>query len=247
MSKENIDKKDSITDGVLNNAISIIIITTIILLNVKYYKGNTNKTERDNMYGFLIVSLLMTIAETVFVYYNNVQEVRRIIVKEVDRLINMNELKHNITNVRALTKQIPGPVVTKLKRNYENGLKNIGFVLIIPILILSIFIITIVKQLTWSKYSKKNYILIILNTILLIITFGATFINLGTKCSNMVSIEDVVIKYDYEKENERNKKEINIFDKKMIIAVIMMITSSMILPSIYIFNNHSNKIKPKIN
>jgi len=243
MSKENIDKKERITDGVLYNSISILIITITIIINIKYYKGNTKKTERDTMYGFLMVSLLMTIAETVFVYYNNVQQVRRIIINEVDEMIN----ETGGLNVRDVLKEIPGPVVTKLKRNYDDGIKNIGFVLIIPILILSILVITVVKQLTWSEYSKKDYILIILNTILLIIIFGATFINLGTKCSNMVSIEDIVVRYDYTKENERNKKEINIFDKKMLISVIIMIISSIILPSIFIFNNHSKKIKPKNN
>lgn len=209
------------------------IIATIILLLfiISSLLSNKTKSEGQTLYGFFIVSILLTIIETVFVYWYNIQNVYNLVIQTI-----LSKTNGNSQLLKKINKMFPQTLRTILKNKYEDNMKNVSFIMIVPLILLSIFLLSLVNSLSWSKFPKINFFVIFLNVSLLLVTFGATFVNLGIKSSNKPNFNEVVKNFNFYKFNSKFKTKLQIFNIKFIFTIIFLCITMLLIPSLFIFN-----------
>ena len=230
----NIKESSNVQPSLYSNTLVITIILMILIVGLIMHKGSMEKgniSETQTFYSFLVVSIILTIFETAFVYWYNVQNVYNLVIEKI-----LSETKDNkFITMKKLNDSFPQTMKTKLKSKYESNLKNVSFIMLIPLLLLGIFIITIVRSLNWSSFPKLNFIIIILNVLLLLLTFGATFVNLGINSSNKPDLQSVIENFNFNTYNSKFKTTMKIFDTKFIATLCLLTIISLVLPSFFVF------------
>jgi len=228
----NIKQSSNVQPSLYSNTMVISIILLILIIGLLIHnKHGKHVNETQTFYSFLVVSIILTIIETAFVYWYNVQNVYNLVIDKI-----LSETKDDkFIIMKKLNDTFPQTMKTKLKSMYESNLKNVSFIMLIPLLLLGIFIISIVRSLSWSCFPKINFIIIILNVLLLLLTFGATFVNLGIKSSNKADLQSVIKNFNFDSYNSKFKTSLKIFDTKFIATLLLLTIISLVLPSIFVF------------
>lgn len=228
----NIKETSNVQPSLYSNTIVVSIILLILIIGLLIHnKQGKNIYETQTFYSFLVVSIILTIIETAFVYWYNVQNIYNLVIDKI-----LSETKDDkFIIMKKLNETFPQTMKTKFKSMYESNLKNVSLIMLIPLLLLGIFIISIVRSLSWSSFPKINFLIIFLNVLLLLLTFGATFVNLGIKSSNKADLQSVIKNFNFNSHNSKFKTSLKIFDIKFIATLLFLTIISLVLPSLFVF------------
>lgn len=201
----------------LSTIVSVLIVFLISVADFFFMKKRkTLELKLKSIYNFIIVGLILTIAEIFFVYWYNVDTIYNQILESMgwtmtyERYLLFKKLNNNTPNI----------VKTEFKKSYESSLKHITLILNIPIIVLSILLISIASGRVTS--SLKDFAAIIINVLLLVVTFGVTFVNLGTMQSDDFDSRAVIENYDQNSDVHRFQKRFEFTkDKNFLLSFLM--------------------------
>jgi hypothetical protein len=184
------NKYIKVNDGVVRNSLVVGIILTLIIMAVVILPSINSNIKLNSLYSFTVVSLFMTIAESYFVYWYNIQRIFNNIIDAIDNEVTFD----GYLKVKKINSTIPNAVHSELKKSYEHNLTSITFVMLIPILLISVFMISFLSgKVTISLHDATA---IIVNILLLAVTFGMTFVNLGMKQSEQIDTKQIAESFD---------------------------------------------------
>ena len=189
-------KKVDLRANIFENVILLFVILIPIIGMYALFRFNKKKCiiggqdKSNTMFSLLTVSLLMTTAEAIFVYWYNIQRTYNNIKGKLDtkigfeQYISMKNMNEGISNV----------VHTEFKKSYEKNLQSITFILLLPILLICIFMMSLLSG--CMNIGVKDVLGILTNVLLLVVVFGVTFVNLGMKQSAPVNFKGVADTFD---------------------------------------------------
>jgi hypothetical protein len=132
----------------------------------------------------------MTVSETIFVYWYNIERVHNNIVFNFGQMFGFNEY----LTFKIINSNIPNVVHSEFKKSYEKNLQSITFIMFLPIFLICIFMMSTLTGCMSLNY--KDVLGIIINVLLLIAVFGVTFVNLGIKQSAPIDLKKLAETFD---------------------------------------------------
>lgn len=147
-------------------------------------------SKSNTMFSLLTVSLLMTVSETIFVYWYNIERVHNNIVFNFEQMFGFQEY----LTFKKINANMPNVVHSEFKKSYEKNLQSITFIMFIPIFLICIFMMSILTGCMSLNY--KDVLGIIINVLLLIAVFGVTFVNMGIKQSAPIDLKKLAETFD---------------------------------------------------
>ena len=147
-------------------------------------------SKSNTMFSLLTVSLLMTVSETIFVYWYNIERVHNNIVFNFEQMFGFQEY----LTFKKINANMPNVVHSEFKKSYEKNLQSITFIMFLPIFLICIFMMSILTGCMSLNY--KDVLGIIINVLLLITVFGVTFVNLGIKQSAPIDLKKLAETFD---------------------------------------------------
>lgn len=179
-------------DVMRNSGIVVMILTmvTTAMLLLGNGDGKVNDARLNTLYSFMVISLFMTIAESVFVYWYNIQNVYNNIIEKAERDIGIDEY----VQLKRLNTSTPNVVHNALSVSYQKNMQSITFIMYIPVLLICVFMLAYLTGKVSITY--KDTAAIVINILLLVMTFGVTFVNLGMKQSASVDTHDIANTFD---------------------------------------------------
>jgi hypothetical protein len=187
-------KKVDLRANVLENVILLFVILVPIIGMYALFRFNKKKclvgSKSNTMFSLLTVSLLMTTAESIFVYWYNIQKTYNNINDELYEKLGFNQYM----SMKNMNNNIPNVVHTEFKKSYEKNLQSITFIMLLPILLICIFMLSLLTGCMNIGY--KDVMGILVNVLLLVVVFGVTFVNLGAKQSEPVNFKEIADTFD---------------------------------------------------
>ena len=201
----------------LSTIVSVVIILLVSIADFFFMKKRkTLELKLKSIYNFLIVGIILTIAEIFFVYWYNVETIYNGILESLDW--KMTYERYLV--LKSLNTSVPDVVHTEFKKAYEGSMKHITLILNIPIIVLSVLLISIASGRV--TVTPKDLASIVINVLLLATTFGVTFVNLGTMQSMEFDTTDVVKHFDPKNEVHRFQEKFEITgDKKFLMSFLV--------------------------
>lgn len=194
-SNSNMEKVDLRTN-VFENVILLFVILIPVIGMYTLFRFNKKKCsigsqdKSNTMFSLLTVSLLMTAAESIFVYWYNIQRTHNNIKGKLDKKIGFAQY----ISMKNINDGIPNVVHTEFKKSYEKNLQSITFIMLLPILLICIFMMSLLTGCMNVGY--RDILGILVNVLLLVVVFGVTFVNLGMKQSAHVNLKEVADSFD---------------------------------------------------
>lgn len=180
----------------LNIFENVILLFVILIPIMGMYALFRNKKKcliggdkSNTMFSLLTVSLLMTTSEAIFVYWYNIQRTYNNINEKLDSIGFKQYL-----SIKNMNSAIPNVVHSEFKKSYEKNLQSITFIMLLPIFLICIFMVSLLTGCTNIGY--KDMLGILVNVLLLVVVFGVTFVNLGTKQSAPVNFKEIADTFD---------------------------------------------------
>ena len=197
--KNGYHSKMKLVDLVKNVRENVILLLVILIPIVGMYAlfrlrvrgclmDSTSKS--NTMFSLLTVSLLMTVSETIFVYWYNIERVHNNIVFNFGQMFGF----HEYLTFKTINSNIPNVVHSEFKKSYEKNLQSITFIMFLPIFLICIFMMSTITGCMSLNY--KDVLGIIINVLLLIAVFGVTFVNLGIKQSAPIDLKKLAETFD---------------------------------------------------
>lgn len=189
-------KKVDLRMNVFENVILLFVILIPIIGMYALFRFNKKKCTIDKqdksntMFSLLTVSLLMTTAESIFVYWYNIQRTHNNIKGKLDKKIGFAQY----ISMKNMNDGIPNVVHTEFKKSYEKNLQSITFIMLLPILLICIFMMSLLTG--CMNIGMRDVLGILVNVLLLVVVFGVTFVNLGMKQSAPVNFKSVADTFD---------------------------------------------------
>lgn len=201
----------------LSTIVSVVIILLVSIADFFFMKKRkTLELKLKSIYNFLIVGIILTIAEIFFVYWYNVETIYNGILESLDW--KMTYERYLV--LKSLNMSVPDVVHTEFKKAYEGSMKHITLILNIPIIVLSVLLISIASGRV--IVTPKDLASIVINVLLLATTFGVTFVNLGTMQSMEFDSAEVVKHFDPKNEVHRFQEKFEITgDKKFLMSFLV--------------------------
>lgn len=200
-----------------NVGLLFIILVPIIgmyyLLREKTRGCLLDKNRSNSMFSILVVSLLMTTFEVMFVYWYNIQQVHNNVQEKIGGRIGFREYLF----LKDASKDTPNVVHSEFKKSYERNLQSITFIMMLPILLICIFMLSTLTGCVSVGY--KDILGIIINVLLLIVVFSITFVNLGMKQSAPVDYGNIADTFDPYDDVHRFQKYYDITSDKQVIGI----------------------------
>ncbi|MAZ36896.1 MAG: hypothetical protein CL842_05545 [Crocinitomicaceae bacterium] len=190
------NKKIDLRSNVFENVILLFVILIPIIGMYALFRFNKNKCiiggqdKSNTMFSLLTVSLLMTTAESIFVYWYNIQRTYNNIKDKLDKKIGFEQY----ISMKSMNDDIPNVVHTEFKKSYEKNLQSITFIMLLPILLICIFMMSLLTGCMNVGY--RDVLGILVNVLLLVVVFGVTFVNLGMKQSAPVNFKEIADTFD---------------------------------------------------
>ena len=188
-------KKVDLRANVFENIILLFVILIPVIgmyalfrLKKKCLIGGQSKS--NTMFSLLTVSLLMTTAEAIFVYWYNIQNTYNNINEKLKKDVGFKQY----LSMKKMNNDIPNVVHTEFKKSYERNLQGITFIMLLPILLICIFMLSLLTGCMNIGY--KDILAILINVLLLLVVFGVTFVNLGMKQSEHVNFKKIAESFD---------------------------------------------------
>ena len=192
--KKNYSKMKTIdlSKHVMNSTIVAVIIISLISIADFFFmkKRKTLELKLKGIYNFLVVGIILTIAETFFVYWYNVENIYNQILEGMERKMTYDRYIY----FKTINNSVPNIVHNEFKKKYEESLQHITIIMNLPIIVLSVLLISIASGRV--TINVKDLGAIVINVLLLIVTFGMTFVNLGTMQSEPFEPSEVAKNYD---------------------------------------------------
>lgn len=209
-----------------NTYILYLILVPIVIMFVLFTKskkdGKTCGEDADNsrqisttMYSLMLVSLILTLGEIIYIFSYNVQRVNNEIINSFDNFVDYN----GYIDIKRLHSVIPNVVLTESKKNHEEHLRTLSFCLYFPVIMIFIFMLT---SLTGCiNLSFRQLLAIIVNGIILVFIFGITFVNLGLKVSDPINFKEIVDNFDPYSDVHRYQTEFEYMQKKKTMTMFL--------------------------
>lgn len=204
-----------------NIALFITIFVPIIVMFIFFQIKNKKKCRKTNqnmsnvMFSLMLVSLLLTVAELIYIYGFNIENNYNQLHKIIDKNIGFDEY----LNIKKLNNNLPNVVFNDDKSSYERNLQTITFLMFVPILLISIFMLT---SLTGClKLTYNEMIAIFINFLILLTIFSITFVNLGIFQSDPVSYKEISDSFDPYKEVHRFQTEYSFMSDPITITLFL--------------------------
>ena len=209
-----------------NTYILYLVLVPIFIMFVLFTKskkdGATCGKDADNsrqisttMYSLMLVSLILTIGEIIYIFSFNVQRVNNEIIDAFDRFVDYN----GYIDIKRLHTVIPNVILTESKKNQEEHLRTLSFCLYFPVIMIFIFMLT---SLTGCiNLSFKQLLAIIINGFILIFIFAITFVNLGLKVSDPINFKEIVDNFDPYSDVHRYQTEFEFMQKKKTMTMFL--------------------------
>lgn len=189
-------QKVDLQSNVFENVVLLFVILIPVIGMYALFRFNKKKCfeggqDRSNtMFSLMTVSLLMTTAEAIFVYWYNIQRTYNNIKDKLDKNIGFAQY----ISMKNMNDGIPNVVHTEFKKSYEKNLQSITFIMLLPILLISIFMMSLLSG--CMRIGYRDVLGILVNVLLLVVVFGVTFVNLGMKQSAPVNFKGVADTFD---------------------------------------------------
>ena len=173
-------------------AFLIPIIVMFLLFRIKNKKECTGPSREVSniMFSLMLVSLLLTVAEAIYIYTFNVENVYNQLSYVIDKNLGFNEY----LNIKRLDNILPNITFNEGKIAYESNLQSTTFLMFIPILLICVFMVT--SLIGCLTLSYREIIGIFINFVILATIFGITFVNLGLFQSDKVNYKDIAESFD---------------------------------------------------
>ena len=189
-------QKVDLQSNVFENVVLLFVILIPVIGMYALFRFNKKKCfeggqDRSNtMFSLMTVSLLMTTAEAIFVYWYNIQRTYNNIKDKLDKNIGFAQY----ISMKNMNDGIPNVVHTEFKKSYEKNLQSITFIMLLPILLICIFMMSLLSG--CMRIGYRDVLGILVNVLLLVVVFGVTFVNLGMKQSAPVNFKGVADTFD---------------------------------------------------
>lgn len=189
-------QKVDLQSNVFENVVLLFVILIPVIGMYALFRFNKKKCfeggqDRSNtMFSLMTVSLLMTTAEAIFVYWYNIQRTYNNIKDKLDKKIGFAQY----ISMKNMNDGIPNVVHTEFKKSYEKNLQSITFIMLLPILLICIFMMSLLSG--CMRIGYRDVLGILVNVLLLVVVFGVTFVNLGMKQSAPVNFKGVADTFD---------------------------------------------------
>jgi len=211
-------------------AILIPIIGMYALFRLRVKGCLMDSTSQSNtMFSLLTVSLLMTVSETIFVYWYNIERVHNNIVFNFERMFGFQEY----LTFKKANANMPNVVHSEFKKSYEKNLQSITFIMFLPIFLICIFMMSILTGCMSLNY--KDVLGIIINVLLLITVFGVTFVNLGIKQSAPIDLKKLAESFDPFDDVHRFQTRYNMANNNKIKGLLAGLFGSIIIFIIFVY------------
>lgn len=199
---------------------TIVTVVIIILISIADFffmkKRKTLELKLKSIYNFLIVGSILTIAEIFFVYWYNVETIYNGILESLEWKMTYKPY----LALKTINNSIPNVVHSEFKKSYEDSMKHISLILNIPIIVLSVLLISIASgRVTATPVDVAS---IVINVLLLATTFGVTFVNLGTMQSMEFDSAEVVKNFDPTNEVHRFQDKFDFTGDKMFLTSFLV-------------------------
>jgi cytochrome bd-type quinol oxidase subunit 2 len=200
-----------------NVGLLFVILVPIIGMYYMFRKKTRgcllDKNRSNAMFNILVVSLLMTTFEVMFVYWYNIQNVHNDIQEKIGNRLGF----HEYLFMKDVNNDIPNVLHSEFKKSYERNLQSITFILMLPILLICIFMLSSLTGCVSVGY--KDVLGIIVNVLLLIVVFSITFVNLGMKQSAPVDYGKIADTFDPYEDVHRFQKYYDIVSDKQVVGI----------------------------
>ena len=234
--KNEYHKKFETVDVRMNVIENIMLLFVILIPVIGMYALFRLKRKRclvgeksNTMFSLLTVSLLMTASETIFVYWYNIQRTHNNIFKKLERSIEFNQYM----SMKNINNDIPNVIHTEFKKSYERNLQSITFIMLIPIFLICIFMMSLLSGCMTMGY--KDVFGIIINVLLLIVIFGITFVNLGSRQSEPVDFKKLADTFDPYNDIHRFQKSFSFLTSKYVLGSFSGLMGGVIAFSFFVY------------
>lgn len=186
-------KNVDIRMNIFENVVLLFVILVPVMGMYALFRKRKNCLvggRSNTMFSLLTVSLLMTTSEALFVYWYNIQKTHNNINGKLEKSIGFKQY----ISMKNMNGDIPNVVYSEFKKSYERNLQSITFIMMLPILLICIFMLSLLTGCMSIGY--KDILGIIINVLLLVVVFGVTFVNLGTKQSAPVNFKEIGDTFD---------------------------------------------------
>lgn len=204
-----------------NITLYITIFVPIIVMFMLFQIKNKKKCRKSNqnmsnvMFSLMLVSLLLTVAELIYIYGFNVENNYNQLSKVIDKNIGFNEY----LDIKQINNNIPNVIFNDDKASYESNLQTITFLMFVPILLISIFMLTSLTGCLKLTYNEMTAIFI--NFLILLTIFSITFVNLGIFQSDPVSYKEISDEFDPFSEVHRFQTEYSFMSDPITITLFL--------------------------
>tara|TARA_Y100000389_G_C17424008_1_gene498442 strand:+ start:762 stop:1526 length:765 start_codon:yes stop_codon:yes gene_type:complete len=213
-----VDVRGNIFENItLFTTILVPIIVMFMLFQIKNKKKcrKTNQNMSNVMFSLMLVSLLLTVAELIYIYGFNVENNYNQLSKVIDKNIGFNEY----LDVKQLNNTLPNVIFNDDKSSYESNLQTITFLMFVPILLISIFMLTSLTGCLKLSYNEMTAIFI--NFLILLTIFSITFVNLGIFQSDPVNYKEISDSFDPHAEVHRFQTEYSFMSDPITITLFL--------------------------
>lgn len=196
-----------------STVVTVIIISLMFVADFLFMKKRkTLELNLKGIYSFLIVGIILTIAEIFFVYWYNIETIYNTILESMEWKMTYERYLF----FKTINNAIPNVVHNEFKKRYEESLKHVTIVMNLPIIILSVLLISIASGRVTADL--KDAAAIIINVLLLVVTFGVTFVNLGTMQSEPFDPAEVAKNFDPSEDVHRFQENFDFTSEKKFIS-----------------------------
>ena len=204
-----------------NITLYITIFVPIIVMFMLFQIKNKKKCRKSNqnmsnvMFSLMLVSLLLTVAELIYIYGFNVENNYNQLHKIIDKNIGFDEY----LDIKQLNDTLPNVIFNDDKASYESNLQTITFLMFVPILLISIFMLTSLTGCLKLTYNEITAIFI--NFLILLTIFSITFVNLGIFQSDPVNYKKISDSFDPYSEVHRFQTEYSFMSDPITITLFL--------------------------
>lgn len=215
---KDVDIRSNIAENVvvfLVLLVPIIIMFFLFRIHNKHDCTDKNIQVSNVMFALMLVSLLLTVSEALYIYGFNVENN----YNQLSKVINKNIGFKEYLDIKQINQQMPNIVLNDGKISYENNMQSTTFLMFVPILLICIFMLT---SLTGClSLTFKEMIGIFINFLILLSIFSLTFVNLGISQSDPVDYAKIANKFDPFDEVHRFQTNYSFMDNKITIILFL--------------------------
>jgi hypothetical protein len=215
--------------------LSIILIPIIIMFLLFQTKNKKNCDSNamrvsNVMFSLMVVSLLLTVAEAIYIYGYNVQNVYNTLAEKIDESIAFDEY----LNIKRVNGLLPNVVFNEPKILYESDLQSKTLLMFLPVMLICVFMLT---SLTGClKLKKRELAAIFVNFLILASIFAITFVNLGIFQSEPVNYKKIADDFDPHKNVHRFQTNYKFMGQKMTIVFMSLLVTCVAAFILFVYN-----------